>query len=150
MEYALDTFIGLSIIRTLILPNIPMRINSQLSYQTGVFPDPRPGTIVSQENIRARTNDIVALSEAGAVLVGWFKGTGASGKVRAQEILDQISEKPKNGVIWTVTDYFRNNPTGNPEVNRMFLSEVFQALGIAVGVGAMKDFLKDIAMASKG
>lgn len=125
-----------------------MNINSQLAYQNGIFPAPTPTSFATAEDIRARSHDLIAPNVHGVVLLKWLAEPGKTGVIRAQEILDEFSQNPMSGVIWGITNYLKNNPTGNSQVDSLFQSEVFDALGIDITVGSLKSFLKHIVIHS--
>ena len=125
-------------------------INSQLSYQTGIFPKSRPEMDISLENARARSRSLIAPTAAGVILMEWLQKPGETGKVRAEELLEHFSNHPKSGVIWGITDYLKRNPTGSYRVDRLFQSEIFEALGIDIGVESLKTFLRHIIMSHPG
>lgn len=123
-----------------------MFINSQLSYQNGLFPKARPGIDISLENARARSHSLIAPNAAGVILMEWFQKPGNTGKIRAEEILEYFSDHPKSGVLWGISDYLKKNPTGSNQVDILFQSEIFDALGIDIGVESLKTFLRHIVM----
>lgn len=125
-----------------------MNINSQLAYHSGNFPDPIPAPFATAEDIRARSNNLIAPNVHGVVLLKWLTEPGKTGSIRAQEILDEFSQNPMSGVIWGVTNYLKNNPTGNRQVDSLFQSELFDALGIEITVWSLKSFLKHIVIHS--
>lgn len=126
-----------------------MNINSQLAYQSGNFPAPVPAPFTTSEDIRARSNNLIAPNVHGVVLLKWLAEPGKTGIIRAQEILDEFSQNPRSGVIWGITNYLKNNPTGNTQVDTLFQSEVFDALGIDITVGSLKSFLKHMVIHSE-
>jgi len=101
------------------------------------------------EDIRAREYDLIAPDVDGLALMSWFAETGASGKIRAQEILDLCATEKHNGFIWTVRHYLKNHPTGNDKVDQLGHWDLFGALGIEVSVESLKVFLRHVVMVNQ-
>ena len=122
------------------------QINSNLSYHNGIFPSPVEAPFASSEDIRARAKQLIAPNVHGVILLNWLSEPGKTGNLRAQEILDQFEQNPRSGVIWGITNYLKSNPTGNVQVDALFQSELFDALGIDIGVGSLKSFLRHMVI----
>lgn len=131
------------------MPALASRPDSSLERLVTEVQRPRDPVFATVDDLRAREAELIAPDVRGVVLMSWLTSPGASGRIRAQEILDLFATEKHNGVIWTVHNYLKNHPTGNGRVDHMGHWELLGSLGIDVGVDNIRNFLKHVVMNAK-